>query len=555
MPAPTTCREFLDLLRRSDLLANDRLDDYLRTRRERLRGLQQPAEFAEILLADGLLSSFQAKQLLAGKHRGFWIKKYLVLESLGEGGMGRVILCEQTPMSRLVAVKVLPPTTQPGALERFQREARAVAALDHPNIVRAIDIDSEQRFHFLVMEYVDGLNLQDLVDDHGRLALGRACHYVAQAAQGLYHAHQAGWVHRDIKPGNLLVDRTGVVKILDMGLARLAGDSQDQLTRQFDDSAVLGTADYLAPEQSMPGQTIDGRADLYSLGATFYFLLTGKTPFGEGTPLQKIMGHQMREPKPITELRPNAPAELAEIIAHMMAKSPAHRLQTGQEVAEALRPFLTKEAYPLTREERSDACPRVRQLLQTAPPKTAPLSPLPFTAPRTPPPRARRWQRREVLLGAGMAGALLVLLLGWGLVNALVGSRGTTKPTPPEKKGPVVAQPKDETLEVVPGILTPAEAAQHLDKVCTVQMLVKSTGLAKNRPLLFLNSEVVYTSKSNFTIVVHGITAEAEKNADELQARFKDKTVQVEGLVKLYGKLPQIEVAELQKVRLVSSAK
>ena len=225
-----------------------------------------------MLVRDGLLTHFQAEQFLQGKWRRFTIGKYKVLETLGAGGMGSVYLCEHKLMRRRVAVKVLPAAKaeDPAALERFYREARAVAALDHPNIVRAYDIDQDENLHFLVMEYVDGASLQEIVKKSGPLDVLRACHYIRQAAVGLQHAHEAGLVHRDIKPGNILVDRTGTVKILDMGLARFFHDEEDMLTKKYDEN-VLGTADYLAPEQALDSHGVDIRADIYSLGATFYF--------------------------------------------------------------------------------------------------------------------------------------------------------------------------------------------------------------------------------------------------------------------------------------------
>src|SRR5262249_50912874 len=208
---------------------------------------------------------------------------YRVLERLGWGGMGLVYLCEHKLMRRRVAVKGLPSakSKDPAALDRFQREARAVAALDHPNIVHAYDIDQDESLHFLVMEYVDGASLQEIVKKVGPMDVHRAAHYMQQTCLGLEHAHDAGLVHRDIKPGNILVDRSGVVKVLDMGLARFFNDEEDILTKKYDEN-VLGTADYLAPEQALDSHGVDIRADIYSLGATFYFLLTGRTPFGEG---------------------------------------------------------------------------------------------------------------------------------------------------------------------------------------------------------------------------------------------------------------------------------
>src|SRR3989442_406990 len=232
-------------------------------------------------------------------------------------------------MRRRAAVKVLPTAraSDPSALERFYREARAVAALDHPNIVRAYDIDQEDNLHFLVMEYVDGTSLQELVKKSGPLEPGRSAHYIRQAAMGLQHAHEvAGLVHRDIKPGNLIVDRGGTVKILDMGLARFFNDQDDMLTQKYDEN-VLGTADYLAPEQALDSHGVDIRADIYSLGATFYYCLTGRTPFTEGTVAQKLIWHQTRQPTPIKQMRPDVPDALRVLIDRMMSTDPAQRPQ------------------------------------------------------------------------------------------------------------------------------------------------------------------------------------------------------------------------------------
>jgi eukaryotic-like serine/threonine-protein kinase len=289
------------------------------------------------------LTHFQAEQFLLGKWRRFTIGKYKVLERLGSGGMGSVYLCEHKFMRRRVAVKVLPAAKaeDPSSLERFYREARAAAALDHPNIVRAYDIDQDENLHFLVMEYVDGASLQELVKKFGPLNILRACHYIRQSAIGLQHAHESGLVHRDIKPGNLLVDRGGTVKVLDMGLARFFHDEEDILTKKYDEN-VLGTADYLAPEQALDSHSVDIRADVYSLGATFYFCLTGSPPFSEGTVAQKLIWHQTRKPKPIRSLRPEVPEGLAAVLEKMMAKDVGQRYQTPVAVVEALAPWTTQ---------------------------------------------------------------------------------------------------------------------------------------------------------------------------------------------------------------------
>src|SRR5689334_10819875 len=238
MPSPTTIDEFLELVRKSGVVEDKRLSSYLDKARAAQALPAEPVRLAGLLVRDGLVTQFQAEQFLQGKWRRFTIGKYKVLEKLGAGGMGSVYLCEHKLMRRRVAVKVLPTAKadDPSSLERFYREARAVAALDHPNIVRAYDIDQDEKLHFLVMEHVDGANLQEIIKKTGPMDPLRACHYMRQAALGLQHAHEsAGLVHRDIKPGNVLVDRNGIVKVLDMGLARFFHDEEDILTKKYDE--------------------------------------------------------------------------------------------------------------------------------------------------------------------------------------------------------------------------------------------------------------------------------------------------------------------------------
>jgi serine/threonine protein kinase len=349
MAAPSTNAEFLELVRKSGVVETKRLDAYL----DKTSLPDQPGKLAGFLVRDGILTRFQAEQFLQGRWRRFNIGKYKVLERIGSGGMGSVYLCEHKFMRRRAAVKVLPTAkaSDPASLERFYREARAVAALDHPNIVRAYDIDHEENLHFLVMEYVDGSSLQDIVKKIGPLDPIRSAHYISQGASGLQHAHEAaGLVHRDIKPGNLLVDRSGTVKVLDMGLARFFNDEEDLLTKKYDEN-VLGTADYLAPEQALDSHSVDIRADIYSLGATFYYCLTGRTPFSEGTVAQKLIWHQTRQPKPIRSLQPEVPEGLCAIVEKMMAKDPAHRYQTPLEVAQALAPWTHTPIDPPSEQE------------------------------------------------------------------------------------------------------------------------------------------------------------------------------------------------------------
>ncbi len=348
MPSPANNDELLDLVRKSGVLDDKRLDGYLAKIGYPNGAPPEPPKFAGVMVRDGMLTHFQAEQFLQGKWRRFTIGRYKVLERLGAGGMGSVYLCEHKVMRRRVAVKVLPTAKaeEPASLERFYREARAVAALDHPNIVRAYDIDQDDKLHFLVMEFVDGANFQEIVKRGGPMDVTRAAHYIRQAALGIQHAHEAaGLVHRDIKPGNILVDRNGVVKVLDMGLARFFHDTDDVLTKKYDEN-VLGTADYLAPEQALDSHGVDIRADIYSMGATFYFCLTGRPPFADGSIAQKLIWHQTRQPKPVRSSRPDVPEELAAVIEKAMAKDPAQRYQTPFAMAEALAPWVMTPIPP-----------------------------------------------------------------------------------------------------------------------------------------------------------------------------------------------------------------
>src|SRR5262249_9785419 len=219
-------------------------------------------------------------------------------------------------------------------------------AVDHVTMARASDFDQDDTVHFWVREFVDGPNLQDVIKKHGPMNWLRTCHYIRQAALGLQHAFDAaGIIHRDIKPGNVLIDRQGIVKILDMGLARFFHDNDDLLTKRYDET-VLGTADYLAPEQAIDSHAVDIRADIYSLGATFYFLLTGQPPFTEGTVAQKLLWHQSKQPKSILAIRPEVPKEVVAIVEKMMAKDVNARYQLPRDVAEALAPIVATPIPP-----------------------------------------------------------------------------------------------------------------------------------------------------------------------------------------------------------------
>jgi serine/threonine protein kinase len=336
MPAPTSPSELLELVRKSGVVADDVLG--------RLANgpplPETPPKLAAHLVKQGLLTPFQAKLLLAGRHRGFKLGPYVVLEHIAQGGMGAVYLAQHESLKRRVALKVLTADKDPLAVKRFAREARSAAALDHPNIVKLYDVAAQGQVQYLVMEYVDGQTLETMQSKAGRLPFAQLADWTAQVARGLQHAHDKGFVHRDIKPANLMVDKTGHAKVLDMGLAR-SDSAGDKLTEMMDRGAVVGTADYISPEQAMSGQC-DIRADIYSLGATFYNLASGQSPY-QGTTAQKLIAHQTVDPVRLDRVVAGFPPGLAAVVARMMAKKPDDRYQTPAEVAEALAPWASAD--------------------------------------------------------------------------------------------------------------------------------------------------------------------------------------------------------------------
>lgn len=348
MTIKLTPTSFLTGIRQSGLLDAKQFDAALADLERDGINQEDAAALAAALVKRGVLTEWQSDKLLQGRHKGFVLGRYKLLSLLGAGEMSAVYLAEHTLLERRCAIKVLPGNRvkDTSYLERFRREAKAVASLNHPNIVRAYDVDKQVEggieIHFLVMEYVEGRNLEKIVTMKGPLRYADAAEYIRQAAEGLNHAHQAGLVHRDIKPENLLIDGNGIVKILDLGLARLFEQTDEESLTIKHDEKVLGTADYLAPEQAIDSHKVDARADIYSLGCTLYFALTGHPPFTEGTLVQRLFAHQTKSPKPINQERPDAPATLIAILDKMIAKKAADRYQSAAELSIALTRWLAE---------------------------------------------------------------------------------------------------------------------------------------------------------------------------------------------------------------------
>ena len=350
--------DFLAVTRKSGLIEDDRLASAVASWTDTTAEL--PDELPQALIDASLLTQWQVEQLRKGKHKGFMLGKYRLLRLLGAGGMSSVYLAENTTLRQQVAIKVLPikRVAQSSFLARFEREARAAFRLGHQNIARAFDLDTAGSVHFIVMEYVDGIDLHAKVKEEGPLTIRDAVDYLRQAALGLHYAHEEGMVHRDIKPANLILDRKGAVRILDLGLAMASDDDeQASLTREHDEK-VLGTADYLAPEQATDSHTADRRSDIYALGCTLHYLLVGRAPFAKGKLAERIRAHIKKPPPNILEERPDVPPPIAELYFRMMEKHPDARPQTAQEVADSLDAWLKST---LTAKSASPAPPPRRE--------------------------------------------------------------------------------------------------------------------------------------------------------------------------------------------------
>jgi serine/threonine protein kinase/putative intracellular protease/amidase len=423
--------------------------------------------------------------------------RYRVLGLLGAGGMGAVYKAEHRLMERMVALKVINPTlvSSPAALERFEREVKAAAKLSHANIVTAHDAEQAGNLHFLVMEFVEGVSLDRWLAKTGPLPPQQAANLIRQAAQGLQHAHEKGMIHRDIKPHNLMVTRGGVLKILDFGLARLAsqawqstadGDTADRPADATRAGAVLGTPDYIAPEQAVDAHVADIRADIYSLGCTLYFLLTGEPPFAGGTTLDKLRAHKSLVPTPIRLRRPDVPEELAAILDKMLAKDPAGRYSTPQEVAEALKPLARSRslaAAPVVARPPSVPAPTVAA--DDAPAaslagenqvpdlKLPELDRLPALQPAGSSPRAKKPGPRStdqvsplLWIAAGGTSVAVLVALAWVVLwgpqfrrREVVDRPQQTSPEQSDKSQPLIDPPADQ---VKPAVLAQTGSPRRL---------------------------------------------------------------------------------------------
>jgi serine/threonine protein kinase/tetratricopeptide (TPR) repeat protein len=398
---------FLDNLRASQVLEARQIDEVIRA----VKLADDPAPLARMLIQRSLLTPFQVNQIIRGAGKELALGPYRLLDRIGEGGCGQVYKAYHQRMDRIVAIKVMrkEKLNHPDAVRRFLQEIRAAGQLVHPNIVMAFDAGQENGTHFFAMEYVDGIDLTRMVKESGPQPVVHACEYIRQAALGLQHAHERGMVHRDIKPSNLLLTKVngspplGLIKILDMGLARLQNPDEQtqQLTRL---GVVVGTPDFLAPEQAKNSSTVDTRADLYSLGCTFYYLLAAQKPFTGATSTEVMIKHLTDEPTPLSSLRNDVPPGVQAMVKKLMAKKPEDRFQIPAELSAALGPYCGQgvvTAMPVN--------VAARPTLPMMSAATLPTTPAPKpAAARGPIIRRRTGRRRRPMLAA----AIVLVLMG-----------------------------------------------------------------------------------------------------------------------------------------------
>jgi eukaryotic-like serine/threonine-protein kinase len=314
------------------------------------------------------LSLWQAQQIIAGRTSGFKVDRYVLLDLIGQGGMGRVYLAQDTRLNREVALKILSPerVNNPRAIARFQREARVGAQLQHENLVRIYDFGESSGRYYLVMEYIEGKTIGTMISEQGAIPPPTAVNLVRQVAMGLEHAHRKGLVHRDVNPYNILVTRDGTAKLADLGLAiDLAED--DRVTRE---GATVGTFDYVAPEQARHSHSADIRSDIYSLGCSLYHMCSGQVPFPTPSLPEKLFAHQAMEATPLGQVVPNLASGLSEVVQRMMRKLPEDRYATPLQVAQALETFEDEYSLATGRED-----------LQHETPETGVVSPKTTVAP------------------------------------------------------------------------------------------------------------------------------------------------------------------------------
>ena len=382
---------------------------------------------ADALVRDNLLTSFQAKRLLSNRPQGLIVGRYIILDRIGSGSMGRVYRAHHVMMDRVVALKIIAPeiSSNERVVARFQREMKLVGRLDHPNVVRAFDADQLNRVLYIVMEYVAGTSLGDRLKKKGPIPAAEMIDYAAQAALGLAHAHEQGIVHRDIKPSNILLNEERRIKILDLGLGVLM-EADSAATFATADGIAVGTVDYMSPEQAC-GRDVDGRSDLYGLGCSMYHLMTGKLPFPGDSPIERLGKRIGGRHTPITEYLPEMPSSFVRVLDKLLAHKPHERYATAAEAAAALQSLIRPKSRPAVPGQPARAPgPAVPGAGPAAEPKTPPAPQAPPTIVKVQPsyprwfePAARFVEHRPKSALAGLV-VTLAMTFGAGVLLGVV---------------------------------------------------------------------------------------------------------------------------------------
>jgi serine/threonine-protein kinase len=412
-PVEGVPRDLLPVIRSSGVLGDRQLADI---KSKVLQGDYplDSVELAERLVRDNILTAFQARRILSNRPQGLVVARYIILDRIGSGSMGRVYKAHHAMMDRLVALKIIAPeiASNERVVARFQREMKLVGRLDHPNVVRAFDADQIHKVLYIVMEYVHGRSLAELFKKRP-IAPADMIDYAAQSALGLAHAHEQGIVHRDIKPSNILLTDDRRIKILDLGLGVLMA-ADNASTFATADGIAVGTVDYMSPEQAC-GREVDGRSDLYSLGCAAYHLMTGKLPFPGSSPIDRLGKRISGRHVPITEYLPDLPSSFVKVIDKLLAHKPHERYTTAADAAEALqsllRPSRSRSAAAIT----SSAPAAAPETKRTPEPKQPPAGAVGPMIVRVSPTYPRWFQPLSRFVEDRPRTALIALILGIAL--------------------------------------------------------------------------------------------------------------------------------------------